>query len=100
MRMRRAQAQPAVEATPRWLVLAQHEIGVRVNVDESEQAASLERELQMQVRLRTNYPDVPVELAIEFSRQLEAGYFTWEAWDNAAAWLEATKWFKQSSSTT
>ena len=100
MRLRRAQAQPAVKATPRWLLLAQQEIGVRVNVDESEQTASLERELQMQVRLRTTYPDVPDGLAIEFSRQLELGYFTWEAWDKAVAWLEATKWFKRSSSTT
>jgi hypothetical protein len=51
----------------------------------------------MQVRLKASYPEIPVALATEFNRQLAAGNFTWEAWDRAVAWLEATKWFEQNS---
>jgi hypothetical protein len=97
MRLRRAQAQPALDGPPQWVRLAQEEIGLRIEADATEQRASLERELQMQVRLRGSYPGIPSVLAAEFSRLLAARYFTWEAWDDAVAWLETTKWFKQGS---
>jgi hypothetical protein len=80
-----------------WLQLAQEEIELRLEVDESEYVAAMERELQMQARLKAHYPDMPPELATEFSRRLQVRYFAWEAWDDAVAWLEGTKWFRQRS---
>ena len=80
-----------------WLQLAQEEIGLRLDVDETEHRAAMERDLQMQVQIKAHYPDMPPELAQEFRRRLQVGYFSWEAWDDAVAWLEATKWFRQRS---
>jgi hypothetical protein len=80
-----------------WLQLAQEEIGLRLDVDESEHRAAMERELQMQAQIKARYPDLPPELATEFRRRLQVGYFSWEAWDDAVVWLEATKWFRQRS---
>jgi hypothetical protein len=78
-----------------WLELAQEEIGFRLDADEAEHEASLDRELEMQVRLRTRYSDIPIGLALKFSNRIRRGYFSWEAWDDAVAWLEQTKWFRQ-----
>jgi hypothetical protein len=98
MRLRRAHARLALDqGAPQWVRLAQEEIGLRIEADATEHRASLERELQMQVRLRARYPEIPAALATEFSRLLAARHFTWEAWDDAVAWLETTKWFKQSA---
>jgi hypothetical protein len=80
-----------------WLQLAQEEIGLRLDVDESEHRAAMERELQMQARIKAHYPDMPPELSTEFRRRLQAGYFSWESWDGAVSWLEGTKWFRQRS---
>ena len=48
----------------------------------------------MQATLKARYPDIPLELALQFSRRLDAGRFTWEAWDATVEWLEATGWFR------
>jgi hypothetical protein len=80
-----------------WLALAREEIVLRLEVDGSEHEAAMERELQMHARLKVHYPDMPPELVGEFSRRLQIGYFAWEAWDDAVAWLEGTKWFRQRS---
>jgi hypothetical protein len=82
-----------LEHPGRWLQLAQQEIGRRLKADAGEHAASIDRELEMQARLKAQYPDMPIGLVLEFSRQLEAGGFTSEAWENAVAWLEKTEWF-------
>jgi hypothetical protein len=95
--LRRAPAQPAPEGPSRWVRLAQEEIGLRIDADATEHQASLERELHMQVRLRASYPEIPAALANEFTRLLATRYYSWEAWDDAVAWLETTKWFKQRS---
>jgi hypothetical protein len=64
-----------------------------MQADQTEHEASMERELQMQAKMKVNYPDIPLGLAFEFSRRLQAAYFTWEAWDDAVDWLEQTEWF-------
>jgi hypothetical protein len=84
-----------VQTEGRWLLLAREEIGRRMGADPPEDSASLERELEMQTRLKTRYPHIPLGLAIEFSRRLQTGDFTWEAWDDAVAWLETTEWFAE-----
>jgi len=65
-----------------------------MDVDATEHESSMDRELRMQARLKARYPDIPLELALQFSRRLEAGRFTWEAWDATVEWLEATEWFR------
>jgi hypothetical protein len=82
-----------LELPGRWLELAQQEIGRRLKADANEHRAALDRELRMQARLKAQYPDMPLGLVLEFCRQLEAGGFTTQAWDNAVAWLETTEWF-------
>jgi hypothetical protein len=64
-----------------------------MQADRAEHEASMERELQMQTKLKIHYPDIPIGLALEFSRRLQAHSFTWEAWDEAVGWLEETDWF-------
>ena len=91
--MRRKQKDEELTRPGRWLLIAQEEIASRLRIDQAEHEASLERELQMQARIKATYPDLPLGLALEFSRRLEAGYFTWESWDEAVGWLEATDWF-------
>jgi hypothetical protein len=86
----RAPQRPAL-----WLQLAQEEIGFRLEADETEHDASLDRELEMQLRLRARYSDIPIGLALRFTNRIRHGSFTWESWDDAVAWLEQTKWFRQ-----
>ena len=82
-----------------WLRLAQQEVDLRMDADESQRTADLDRELQMLARMRAQYPDIPVDLAMAFARRLNDGLLTWSAWDDAVAWLEATEWYTQRSAT-
>jgi len=81
----------------RWVQLAQQEIELRLNADRSENEEALDRDLQMQARVRARYPDIPVELAVEFSRRLSSGSFGWNGWVEAEEWLESTDWFQGDS---
>ena len=86
---------------PLWLRLAQEEIQLRLSpIDQADDEEwkrdeGWEREHQMQLILRARYPDVPIRLAIEFSDRLRMSDFTWDAFDDAVAWLEETKWFRK-----
>lgn len=75
--------------------LAQTEIELRMDAYQREQTTDLDRELQMLARMNADYPNIPVELAEEFARRINAGSLTRAAWDEAVAWLEATDWFRQ-----
>jgi hypothetical protein len=88
--MGRKKRDEPLEVPGRWVLLAQREVARRLAVEES----SLDRELQMQARMKAMYPDIPVVLAEEFSQRLQDDDFTPEAWGTAVAWLEATKWFQ------
>jgi hypothetical protein len=82
-----------------WLRLAQQEVDLRMDADESQRTADLDRELQMLARMRAQYPDIPVGLAVAFAGRLNDGLLTWSAWDDAVAWLEATEWYMQRPAT-
>jgi hypothetical protein len=87
-----------LERPGRWLLLAQEEVARRLATTDAELLdSSLDRELEMQARLKARYPDMPLNLVLKFSRRLAAGSFSWEAWDDAVAWLETTKWHERRS---
>lgn len=82
-----------LERPGQWLLLAQKEVARRLDTAGAEHDAQMDRELQVRARVKATYPDIPEELAEEFNQRLQAGQFTPEAWESAAAWLEATAWF-------
>jgi hypothetical protein len=79
---------------PRWLQLAQSEIDVRTQVGAGGRHDFLDHMLQMEARLKSEYPDMPFEAKTEFNARLHARGYSEEAWDAAVAWLESTDWFR------
>ena len=55
---------------------------------------SLDHLLQMEARLKSQYPDMPFNVKSEFSARLNARGYTEDAWNAAVAWLELTDWFR------
>jgi len=77
---------------------AQGEIKPQKKADaRSEREATLDRELQMQAKMRVKYPRIPAELEAEFLDRIKAGGFSWDSWGEAVKWLESTVWFTQHS---
>ena len=79
---------------PLWLQLAQDEIAVRAQVGTGGPHDSLDHLLQMEARLKSEYPDMPFEVKTEFSARLHARGYTEEGWEVAVAWLESTDWYR------
>ena len=81
-------------APPRRMQLPQDEIEVRAQVGTGGPHDSLDRLLQMEARLKSEYPDMPFEVKTEFNARLRARGYTEEGWDSAVAWLKSTDWFR------
>jgi hypothetical protein len=78
---------------PRWLQLAQDEIEVRTRFGTGGRHEFLDHMLQLEARLKHEYPDMPFEIKTGFNARLHARGYTEEAWDAAVAWLRSTDWF-------
>ena len=79
---------------PRWLQLAQDEIEVRTQVGAGGRYEFLDHMLQMEARLKHEYPGMPFDVKTKFNARLHARGYTEGAWDAAVAWLEWTDWFR------
>ena len=77
-----------------WLQLALEEVEMRTHVETGGPRDVLDRMLQMQARLNTGYPDMPIAVKAEFSARLNAKGYSEDAWNSAIAWLETTDWFR------
>ena len=98
-KLRRDDDQEPNEATeesgpPLWLRLAQDEIAMRTRVGTGGRRDSLDHMLQMEARLKSQYPHMPFNVKIEFSARLNGRGYTEDAWSVAVGWLEATDWFR------
>jgi hypothetical protein len=76
------------------LQLAQDEIEMRMQAGTGSPHDSLAHLLQMEARLKSEYPDMPFDVKNGFSARLSARGYTEDAWNAAAAWLESTDWFR------
>ena len=79
---------------PRWLQLAHDEIEVRAQLGAGSRLELLDRRLQMEARLKHEYPGMPLEVRTKFNARLQARGYTEGAWGAAVAWLELTDWFR------
>jgi hypothetical protein len=76
------------------LQLAQDEIEIRAQAGTGGPHDSLDHLLQMEARLKSEYPDMPFDVKIEFSARLGARGYTEDAWNAAVIWLESTDWLR------
>jgi hypothetical protein len=50
--------------------------------------------LMMEARVKTTYPNAPLEIRNEFNARLSAKGYTEDAWQAAVVWLQSTGWFR------
>jgi SOS response regulatory protein OraA/RecX len=83
-------------AHPAWLQRAREEIELRLDLGAGGRRDFLDHMLQMEARLKSQYPSMPFQVKNEFNARLSARGYSEEAWDEAVAWLESTDWFRLS----
>ncbi len=97
MRRRHTKKEPTAQHTdepPVWLRLAQEEIGMRTHAGADGPSDFLDRLLQLEERLTSQYPDMPFTVKDQFKARLTARGYTENAWNAAIIWLESTDWFR------
>jgi hypothetical protein len=86
--------QPDQDGPAIWLRLAHDEIALRTQLEKGGPHDFLDRILELEVRLKARYPELPVDMMNEFSARLSAGAYNEDTWEAAVAWLESTDWFR------
>jgi hypothetical protein len=86
--------QPDQDGPALWLRLARDEIALRTQLEPGGRHDFVDHILELEVRLKARYPDMPFEVKNEFSARLGAEAYTEDAWQAAVAWLESTDWFR------